>query len=93
MTRHRQEGQKLRHKRKTRNVIRLLNANIGDLNLSVIARASLEKMDIKNLAQFRNDLLESKVDLKNMGLKAREELHQIFKTNHIKMPANWIWGL
>lgn len=93
MIRHRYERNKFRHKRKTRNVIRLLNAEIGDLNLSVITRTSLEKMGVKNLAQFRADLFESRANLEDMGLKAREELHHIFKINHVKMPSNWIWGL
>lgn len=93
MTRHRHERRKFRHKRKTLNVIRLLNAELKDLNISVITRASLEKMGVKNLAQFRNDLFESRVSLEDMGLKAREEIHHVFKINHVKMPTNWIWGL
>ncbi|MCX6797612.1 MAG: hypothetical protein NTX66_00080 [Candidatus Falkowbacteria bacterium] len=94
MARSKSPDMKLRRRRRNKNIIYLLNANINELNeLSVNARAALNKLGLETLAQFARELKDNKLPLNEFGLKAREELSDVFKKNKIRLPANWIWGL
>lgn len=85
-------GKRLRPKRRTNEIIKLLNADVNNLNLNIATKAGLKAADIKNLAQLRQKLDENSPDINKLGLRSREELQDIFKKNKIPTPTNWIWG-
>lgn len=84
-------NKKLRPKRKTDNLIKLLNSDINDLNISITSKIGLKAMGIDNLSQLRERLTENNPNIKQLGLRSREELQNIFKKNEIPVPSNWIW--
>lgn len=75
------------------NIIKLLNSNIEEINLSVVVLNDLKEMEVKTLNELRKKINNHSPILKKLGMKAREEINKIFKKNKITVRANWIWDL
>lgn len=74
-------------------IIRLLNSDIEEINLSIVTLDDLKKMEIRNFSELIKKINNRSPILRQLGMKAREEIDRIIKKNKIKVRANWIWDL
>ena len=87
------DGRTIRPRRKKQNILTALNCPIETIDLSVHAQASLIKLGIKNLAQFKREIENGDLPLEIMGLKSRREINNVFKRINIDLPPNWLCGI